>query len=409
MPPTLPPRLGILTFNASVNWGSLAQAFALRTTVRGMGYDVRVIDHWWEPDNYLLLGCWARWTPKRALKHALQLALGCGFFAEALRRRRCAAFLRDDVRLTDFHLIRWGDVPEREMGLDGVIVGSDQVWNCHSDDGFLGLFLLKGAPPAWRAVAYGASLGADAMPERLKPIFREALPRFSAISVREPESVAILREVGAEAEHVLDPVLLLSAEDWERLLSLPPAAPRRRPTLLCYALTRKAAVGFRALAKAARRGKRGGCMDVELFQGLWATELPSTPGALWHHARQLFLRLFSPIRFRLSAGPKAFIAAFRDATYVVATSYHALVFATVFRKNVRILLPYCDGAVRFRWFAEHYVRGPLFAESLEEALASFRRGETVTFDEAALARDQARSKAWLRAALKPFAAGQRSL
>lgn len=76
---------------------------------------------------------------------------------------------------------------------------------------------------------------------------------------------------------------------------------------------------------------------------------------------------------------------------------------------MRILLPYCDGAVRFRWFAEHYVRGPLFAESLEEALASFRRGETVTFDEAALARDQARSKAWLRAALKPFAAGQRSL
>lgn len=32
MPPTFPPRLGILTFNASVNWGSLAQAFALRTS-----------------------------------------------------------------------------------------------------------------------------------------------------------------------------------------------------------------------------------------------------------------------------------------------------------------------------------------------------------------------------------------
>ena len=54
---------------------------------------------------------------------------------------------------------------------------------------------------------------------------------------------------------------------------------------------------------------------------------------------------------------------------------------------------------RFTDFQAKYVQGPLFADDVGDALASLERGETISYDEAALAADRERSLTWLREAL----------
>lgn len=89
---------------------------------------------------------------------------------------------------------------------------------------------------------------------------------------------------------------------------------------------------------------------------------------------------------------------------MVSDSFHALMFASIFGANARILRP--ERAERIKMvsrltsFAEKYVKGPLFADSVEAALDSLASGPHVTYDEVALEADRKRSRAWLRDALE---------
>ena len=107
----------------------------------------------------------------------------------------------------------------------------------------------------------------------------------------------------------------------------------------------------------------------------------------------------------MSAGPEEFIRTFMDAEWVVANSYHALMFASIFDKNIHLIRSKTSGMARFNRFMERYVQGPLFADTMEEALASLAHGEVVCFDQAALDVDRERSREWLRQALKKVEEG----
>ena len=133
--------------------------------------------------------------------------------------------------------------------------------------------------------------------------------------------------------------------------------------------------------------------------------VPRDKAHLIRHFKALPSRFFSPIRFRMSAGPEEFIRSFMDTDWVVANSYHALMFASIFNKNIRLIRSKTSGMARFNKFMERYVQGPLFADTMEEALASLARGEVVRFDQAALDADRERSREWLRQALKKVEEG----
>ena len=108
---------------------------------------------------------------------------------------------------------------------------------------------------------------------------------------------------------------------------------------------------------------------------------PSSCTKLKVWAQGIWKRLFGRVSVFVSAGPKEFVRALADATWIVSDSFHALMFATIFEKNVRILKPRTEFRrkmfARIEEFSEH-AEGPLAAESLEEALASLQRGENVT-------------------------------
>lgn len=105
---------------------------------------------------------------------------------------------------------------------DAFIVGSDQVWrpsyNQHLEQAFLNF------TKNWKNVkriAYAASFGVDnwEFTKKQTKECKRLVQKFDFVSVREDTAVNLCKEhLGIEATHVLDPTLLLSADDYQKLI-----------------------------------------------------------------------------------------------------------------------------------------------------------------------------------------------
>ncbi len=133
---------------------------------------------------------------------------------------------------------------------DCFIIGSDQVWNPtfpqSSDLDYLPMV------PTGNKIAYAASFGvSDISVERDHTA--SLLNGVGAISVRESAGAKIVRDLtGREAPVVLDPTLLLSADDWGRVSRKPTRISCDKPYVFKYVLGND--VNNRAIeAMAARR------------------------------------------------------------------------------------------------------------------------------------------------------------
>ena len=126
----------------------------------------------------------------------------------------------------------------KSSDFDAIVVGSDQVWRplyfSKIEDAYLGF------AKDWdiRRIAYAASFGTDEWEYSKKQtkLCKELLKRFDAVSVREKSAVDLcMRHFAREAFHVLDPTMLLSADDYIRQFDLK-SLPKSQGTLLCYFL-----------------------------------------------------------------------------------------------------------------------------------------------------------------------------
>ena len=108
--------------------------------------------------------------------------------------------------------------PSRWNEYDYVITGSDQVWNMRivKTSEALRFYYLMFTDKDKR-VNYAPSFGLSEPGQKEKHIHKEGLMGFNMLSCREEAGCKIIRDLtGREAEHVLDPTLLLSAEDWRK-------------------------------------------------------------------------------------------------------------------------------------------------------------------------------------------------
>lgn len=387
-------RIGILTLHDSVNYGAQLQAYALCAYLTSCGHDARVIDR--------------RRDPGLRLKHPFcdssRVRL-LGFLdadaangSAALERRisRSEAFLRDQVGLTSYRFSRWDEAPA-DLGVDVVSVGSDQVWNANNVD--VEDYLLGRIPGSPRGIAYAASVGMPEFPRETVESFRRGLARFAAIGVREREAVTLVRSLGRDAVHVVDPVLLAGREVWTPLLAGAASTPRK---VFAYFLAEDFNRMFRPLGRYARvRGER-----VDFFVDWFRRPYPDGL-CRWLKNRRYFHRLAQwGIDLRLDAGPVEFIRSIASADTVVTNSFHALALAVLFGKDVRVVLPTHPVRramnARLTEFGQSFVRGPLICGDLDEALASLASGQRITVDGASLQAKVAGSRTWLDAVLSRF-------
>lgn len=386
-------RLGILTFHSQLNYGGVLQAFALRRALAYLGYDAWVVDRWTTPSNIALRGLWAA-GGGGVVEAIMRIFLGLGDGTRAIRRRRTWNFIKTQLRLTKGHFAEWTEPAAQMLPVDCLVVGSDQVWN--GDWNKPDVYLLKCAPERLSAVAYAASFGMRTIPPEMETVYREGFKRFSAISVREAEGVGLVEAMGAEATHVLDPTLLLEPSVWQDAV---PVKEHRRPLLTAYVLAEDVEALLPKLRDFAHRHHA----EVRLLVDSGLRPFPRTPKQLLRHFSWLMQRLFSSVWPFLTAGPQEFLESFAQANWVLSDSFHALMFSSIFGKQVAILRPHSDVRkamfARIEEFVETTTDGPVIEDTVESALARFERGEKMSFRQDVIAKRREASWAWLRAAL----------
>lgn len=104
---------------------------------------------------------------------------------------------------------------------DYVIVGSDQVWN--PNFGRLRYVDLLKFIDSKKRISFSASFGVSDIPRKLKYYAGRALKQFKAISVREDTGKKIVEEISerSDIEVLVDPTMLLTAEDWDKVSKKP--------------------------------------------------------------------------------------------------------------------------------------------------------------------------------------------
>lgn len=387
-------RIGLLTLHDSINYGALLQAYALSCVYRSFGHEVVLIDRRRDKNGEPLksdLSGLSRW---RRLSWFLNAT---GIWHETVRRRRTLAFLRERVGMSAYHFTDWRGAPAN-LGVDLVSVGSDQVWNAtiHDPLDYLPGRIPNGVP----LVSYAASIGMPQIPEALAEDFRSSVRRFRAVSVREATAVGLLAEMGVAARQVVDPVVLAGRGTWERLLQ---GAAKPTGRIVFYMLGGDSSPYAEEVGRLADRHG----VDVDFFVGRMLLD-PLTrrghPRLLKNLRRWHRFRRSSHLHLHLADGPESFVRAIAGADAVITGSYHALLFAAVFGRNVRFVVP--DAAtpqagmmVRINDYAGSVVRGPLLQPSVEAAFASVAAGERTTVDADELERRRQASLDWLKGVL----------
>ena len=107
---------------------------------------------------------------------------------------------------------------------DYFVVGSDQVWNARIDivrqdiKNYLAAFARQE-----QKIAYAASFGTDDILLEVEDLYKKELSAFKAISVRETSGVSIIKNICErdDVEVVLDPTMILTADEWRKLEQKP--------------------------------------------------------------------------------------------------------------------------------------------------------------------------------------------
>ena len=214
--------VGIITTHRVHNCGSFLQAYALQTAIKQWGYRIKFIDY----VPYRRGSSINRFDAPVLLSHILHYLI-----RDILHRRW--ALVIDDIKL-----LRWNWMLRTKLYLtrktftsidslsvfcpkcDIYVVGSDQVWNerfMHNDSAYM----LSFAPEGSRKFSYASSVANVQWSNDFKDLIRKHLTSFDKISCREKVNAHTLSLlINKEVSAVLDPVMLLSADDWLRLLNI---------------------------------------------------------------------------------------------------------------------------------------------------------------------------------------------
>lgn len=303
-------KIGILTLPFNTNYGGILQAYALQTVLERMGHEVCLIEKRRQPYRLPL-----KKAPLVYAKRILKNIAGRSFpifyerklnREEPLERQFTNAFIDRYIRrrvVEDFTEIQPSD-------FDAFVVGSDQVWRPIYFRQIEHAYLDFTDGWSVKRVAYAASFGTDEWEYTSGQTKRCAalLKQFDAVSVREDSGVDLCRErFCVSAEHVLDPTMLLSREDYIKLFEAAetPASPGN---LLCYVLDQTP-------EKTAIINKVAG------ERGLVPFNVKSTSDDI-----------NAPLADRIQPPVEQWLRGFYDAEFVVTDSFHACVFSILFGK-----------------------------------------------------------------------------
>lgn len=308
-------KIGIITILKVNNYGAELQAYATQATLNKMGYDAEIIDYLFYKNPM------AKHTrgSRTEFSHSVKKRFAEWLYplihkpsANKTRTIRFESFHKHNTRLSPTYRCA-EELYDAKMPYDVYMVGSDQVWNPGSYTS-LRPYFLDFAPKGKPKVAYASSFGVSELPMETHNFYKKHLYNFKAIGVRERTAVEMVKNIsGKDAEWVLDPTLLLTAEEWSALAK--PIEGIECPYVLVYELTPCKAINQMAERIASQNGWR-------------IVRLSKSEKDMVENQTCI-----------TDAGPAEFLYLFKNAEFVITNSFHGTAFSINFGRQFLTIVP----------------------------------------------------------------------
>ena len=207
-------KIGILTYHSVFNCGAILQSFALKKQLELLGHKVYYINYVHNID----------WNIKQFIGRT-----PISFYHKYLRIYKILryGYLNNFNDILSNFTKRYYNIEELKKNppdFDVYIAGSDQIWNLSflKNENEIKIFFLDFGSKNIKRIAYAPSMGDSDISLDNKKLLNKLLLNFDSISVRENESIDILKSINRNLRVNLieDPTLLLNKEQYIKELNL---------------------------------------------------------------------------------------------------------------------------------------------------------------------------------------------
>lgn len=288
----------------NINYGALLQYYALENALNQIGLQ----SYWLRfclPDSNKLVH-----RVKRLIKNII-------YMPNSILYNKCLCSFKDFISKY-CHESNCVYYSEQELKInippaDVYITGSDQVWG-----GMLAPNYLTFVPDSIPKISYAASFGKNQISKEHKKIITPWLKRFDAISVREECGVKICQEMGLNAQWVVDPTLLLEADEY------PVVETDNSPDVYCYFLN------FTDKEHDLHWNKILSFSEENNY-----TLKVACTNQTYKKFGKAYRDLPTPVEW---------LSRYKNAKYIITNTFHGTVFAIIFKKNFLVVKQKGEGA-----------------------------------------------------------------
>lgn len=289
----------------SCNFGATLQAFALQKSIERLGYDAKVINYISDiPENNEDKFC------------------NLGFYKFRERFIRMTPVCKTDEDLVKLNRL-----------FSTFVVGSDQVWNYNYLSGVfkenIGKYFLDFVVPSRNILSYAASFAENHWDGTTKEInqVKEALKKFSAVSVRESDGVKICRELfDVEATRALDPTFLLNEEDYQEIIESEVIEKTEDKYIAYFTLDEK--------------------LENRIKASVSVKNIVQKIGGKLINIRGNIREVYGKKRFVFNTIP-VWLNYIKSCEFIITDSYHCAILAIIFKKQFIIIARDYAGNSRF--------------------------------------------------------------
>ena len=299
-------KIKTITCHNVYNTGASLQAYALAQYLKGIGNEVEIIDY--VPDyltHHKFTGIGNLKYAKPVLRELYLLLKLPGRIKERYgkRKREFDKFTAKYLPLTQMHYSSYEELCENPPEADIVFAGSDQIWNTLFKNGKDPAFYLQFMPDSCVRASYAASFATPDVVDEWKDQVKKWLTDLDYISVREKTGVKIIENLGiCTAVQVMDPVFLLSKEEWEQMTKENIFSEKY---IFLYDFDVRADIA----EYAKKIAKRNGWKIYSFLKNSYADKC-------FHEE-----------------GPEMFLALIKQSQMVISNSFHATVFSIILEKK----------------------------------------------------------------------------
>ncbi|WP_448144422.1 polysaccharide pyruvyl transferase family protein [Pseudomonas silesiensis] len=321
-------KIAILTQPLKSNYGGILQAFALQRTLKSLGHDAVTIDRQLNTkSNFRQTLSFLKYLVLRIISDSTPVRFNA---------RQQNVIFENTLNFIDQHIQRSQRISSnREMKkhfsenkYEAIVVGSDQTWRPMYSPNIFNFFLDFLENNHTKRIAYASSFGVDEWEysKYQAEQCRDLAKKFDAVSVREQSGVNLCKQyLDTHAEFVLDPTLLLTANDYIKQFCIS-AGKVQQKGLFTYILDNNddKKISIDKVCKSLSLTAFSNQPDISLKQGGSKT-----------------------VDDYVYPKVETWIKAVHDAEFVITDSFHGCVFSIIFNKPFLAIGNQDRGQARF--------------------------------------------------------------